>query len=87
MMDVVIECPECGKQDCIQVLVVCSIPVEVDDYDNGAASWAWDEAEAVGVETKYECWQCEYAWPTNGMTADDFVKEYKSSSSAVDPPS
>lgn len=77
MTDLVIECPMCGKQNCIQVLVTCSIPIEVDSYDSPAAGWRWDEAEAVGATSQYECWQCQAQWQPNEMTADDFVKEYK----------
>lgn len=74
MTDLVIECPMCGRQNTIAVVIACSIPIEM--YDN-EAGWNWTEAEAVGYESQYECWGCQAQWQPNEMTADDFVKEYK----------
>lgn len=74
MTELVIECPLCGKQDQIQVIVACSLPVIIDD---GEAVWDWDDVESAGDSTEYQCWSCLNAWQPNEMTADDFVKEYK----------
>lgn len=72
--DFVIECPKCGHQNCIQVLVTCSIPIVIDEHHPSEAAWLWDEAEPSGEVTQYECWMCYEQWQPNEMIADDFVR-------------
>ena len=72
MTDLLIECPKCEKRNCIDVVIACAIPLEIDD---GEGAWNWSEVEAVGSYSVYQCWQCSAEWMPNEMMADDFIVE------------